>query len=259
MKVAIIGRSSEISKSIAGVLVLQNYEVALFDRRNSLHSFELSKQDYSQISKYDLVIFVAHDHKLNKKYQDLIYQNFSNTLNSIYTAGQKCLYISSLSASKSNRSNYSKQKLGIESLFEKYNYKIIRLGLVTNGQSSAEKMNAFKNIARLANIPLVYFCKSSENPFYTTELESIKSWFLKYNPNEYRYHISLYDEQYSSPQQFLKSIRVKDFKLLPLSLKLVADIVYQLRLHNRILLFDKLLNLSDGMTVLNTNKSGVIE
>ena len=253
MKVAIIGGSSQISNSIAGAFVYQNHEIVLFDRKNSRYSFELSNQEYSQISKYDLVVFVAHDHKLNKKHQEMIYQNFSNTLESIYIGGQDCLFISSLSASNSNRSNYSKQKLGIETLFAEYKFKIVRLGLVTNRQGGTEKLTAFDNMVRLANLPILYFCKTSENAFYTTELRSIELWFLKYFSKEDKQYTSLFDKQYSSPQHFLNSIRIKGFRVFPVSLKLVADVIYQLGLHNKILVLDKLLNFSDGMSVLVAN------
>ena len=208
MNVAIIGESSKISQIAFESLVDENHRVEMFGRKNSKFHFDLLNQDYNQLSQFDMIIFIAHDHRPNRKIQQLIFRNYAQTLEFLETSGKKSIFLSTMSASATNRSKYSEQKRRLESLFTSHNFRIVRLGLVVGASDDKKILKAFKNISRLANLPFFRLCNASSGPFYTTNLDTVRNWFSRETFSNGKEVTSIYDVQFGSVSEFLASIPV---------------------------------------------------
>ena len=249
MKIAIIGGSSEISQVIFRNLNKEDHEVTMLGRKSSTIEFDLLNQDVSKILHFDMVIFVAHDHRPNNRIQDLIFRNYVQTLRRLEDNKQRSIFISTMSVSASNRSNYVKHKLRLESLFTSHNFKIVRLGLVVGPPISITQNSAFRNILRIANVPIFKFYSSKSGPFYTTNLDTIGGWFLKNSFSATEEIVSIYDKEFRSVSEFLSSIRSRRITFIPISLTKISHMIYYLRLNEFFSIFDKLLNFSDGKSL----------
>jgi hypothetical protein len=249
MKVAIIGKSSIVSQVILRSLESKNHKVKMFGRMSSEFNFDLLNQDFNQISNFDLVIFVAHDHRPSASIQELIYKNYTQTLKLLQSNGQRSIFISTMSASTFNRSEYAKHKLRLESLFESHNFKVVRLGLVVGTYQDIEFTKAFKNISRLANSPIFKFYNSNFRAIYTTNLQIIERWFLRDSFSNIDNVTDIYDNEYASVSEFLSTIRTQQISFIPISLSKVSNMIYFSQLHSSFSIFDKVLNFSDGMSL----------
>ena len=249
MNIAIIGESSNISRVILKSLETKKHKVKMFGRKSSELKFDLLDQDFNLISNFDLVIFVAHDHRPHARIQELIYRNYTETLRLLQGNGQNGMFISTMSASLFNRSRYAKHKLKLESLFISHNFKVVRLGLVVGTSGEVKNTKAFKNISKLANFPILRFYNSNLKVIYTTNLQFIEKWFLRDSFSNIDSVTDIYDNEFSSASELLSSIRNRQISFIPISLAKISNMIYYSQLNGLFSILDKILNFSDGMSL----------
>jgi len=251
VKLAIYGQAGIIGKEIEKYILHDNFEVNILSRNHGSGIFSLQRFSENSFKDYDSVLFLAHDYGLKPTSFNKILIEVESCLQRHET---EFLYFSTLSAYSGNRSRYSKQKLALEALFLDYGHVVLRSGIILPSESSAKLRAQKQLLAFFKFIPFRLIDKERTTEYFLTDLSDVSKIISSVIARRSKKIESVYSVGPISIDDLLTLLGGKaSFWKIPLRVSTLKNCLQSLGpLFSNVRIFDKVLNLSSGMSNSST-------